>query len=336
MTRSAPFRPVLLAAACALALAVPFAPPLASPLASPARAQSAQAATAPAAAVESGTLTLVHDGVERRAIVDIAPGTTDAPVLVALHGGIGSAGYIRRRAGVTLARRGWVVLWPEALDEWNDGRRDWLGRPFSEVDDVGFLRALVEALAAQGVVDPDRVFFAGPSIGGMMTLRMLCEAPDLVAGAAIAIAAAPEGAACPDGPPRPVLYLHGTDDAIVPEEGGRIAGSFLLVRDRGATEPVADTVARLAARNRCEGYEETALPDRVADDGGTVLRRDYLGCAAPLRHFVVEGGGHSWPGMRRSGLGEALIGATNQDISATAEIERFFTAIAEEIAAQGG
>ncbi|MGF1658319.1 MAG: alpha/beta hydrolase family esterase [Rubrimonas sp.] len=298
--------------------------------AAPASAQPAQAATTPF--VETRTLVLAHDGRERSAIMDAAPDLRDAPVLVALHGGIGSAGYIRRRAGVTLARRGWVVLWPEAVDDWSDGRVDASGRPFSEVDDVGFLRALIEALAAEGTVDPDRVFFAGPSIGGMMTLRMLCEAPDLVAGAAIAIAAAPIGLDCPDGPPRPVLYLHGTADAIVPEEGGRIAGSFLLARDRGSAEPVADTLARLAARNRCDGFAETALPDRVADDGSRVLRRDYLGCAAPLRHFVVEGGGHSWPGMRRSAMGEALIGATNQDISATAEIERFFA----EIAAQGG
>ncbi len=293
--------------------------------AAPAAAQPAQASVA--ARVESRTLTFAHDGIERSAILDAAPDLADAPLLVALHGGIGSAGYIRRRANVTLARRGWAVLWPEAVDDWNDGRVDSAGRPFSRIDDVGFLRALVGALAAQGLVDPERVYFAGPSIGGMMTLRMLCDAPELVAGVAIAIASAPEGLDCPPGPPRPVLYMHGTDDEIVPEGGGRVAGNFLLARDRGRTIPVAETLEALAERNRCEGFEQVALPDRDTEDGSRVLRRDYVGCAAPLRHFVVEGGGHSWPGMRRSAMGELIIGATNQDISATAEIERFFSTI---------
>jgi polyhydroxybutyrate depolymerase len=291
-----------------------------------ATAQTAQAAVG---RVESRTLALTQDGIERSAILDAAPGLRNAPLLVALHGGIGSAGYIRSRSGVSLARDGWAVLWPEAVDDWSDGRRDSRGAPFSTVDDVGFLRALVSALVERGMVDPDRVFFAGPSIGGMMTLRMLCDAPELVAAAVIAIASAPEGLDCPGGPPRPILYIHGTGDRIVAPEGGPIAGDMLIARDRGATIPVDETLALLAARNRCEGFAETPLPDRDPGDGSTVVRRDYLGCAAPLTHYVVLGGGHSWPGMRRSSVGEVLIGKTNQDFSATAEIERFLRALAE-------
>jgi polyhydroxybutyrate depolymerase len=284
-------------------------------------------AAAPAArAWQTREIALVHDGLERRAILDAAPGLADAPLLIALHGGLGGADYIRRRAGVTLAGKGWAVLWPRAAEEWNDGRRDRAGAPYASTDDVGFLRALVGALAASGLVDPARVYVAGPSIGGMMVWRLLCEAPDLVAGAAIAIAGAPEGLDCPPGPARPVLYLHGTADRIVPPEGGAIAGAFILAKDRGRARPVDETVAALAARNGCAGYAETALPDRDPDDGARVLRRDYEGCAAPLVHYVVEGGGHGWPGMRRMGLAEAVVGVTAQDVSATAEIERFFLA----------
>jgi polyhydroxybutyrate depolymerase len=287
-------------------------------------------AALPARAWTTRTVTLTHDGLERTAILDVDEGVGDAPLLIALHGGLGSASYIRRRAGVTLAARGWAVVWPEAAGEWNDGRRDRQGRPYSTVDDVGYLTALVKSLADQGVVDPDRVFVAGPSIGGMMALRLLCEAPGLAAGFAVAIAGAPEGLECPDGPPKPLIFLHGTADRIVPPEGGPIAGDFLLAKDRGRALSAAETVAGLAARNRCAGYEETLLPDRDPGDGARVFRRDYKGCAAPLIHFVVEGGGHSWPGMRRSGLSDAVVGATAQDVSATAEIERFFEALAAD------
>lgn len=283
-----------------------------------------------AQALSVARIDIAHDGLARTAIFDAAPDLRDAPLLIVLHGGIGSAAFVRRRAGVTLSAHGWAVAWPEALGDWSDGRRDADGRPFSDADDVGFLRSLVERLAAQGVVDRDRVFVAGPSIGGMMTLRMACEAPDLIAGAVVAIAALPEGLDCPAAAPLPMLFLHGTADRIVPPEGGRIGGDSIFIRNRGRVGAVADTVALFSARNGCDGYTETALPDRAPDDASRAFRRDYRGCAAPLAHYVIEGGGHTWPGARPLRLGAALIGATNQDFSATAAIEAFLVGLASD------
>ena len=275
------------------------------------------------------TITIEHDGVDRRALIDADGDARDAPVLVVLHGGLAGPRTVRRRAGVTLAREGWVVLWPFAIGDWNDGRADGAGRPYDTADDIGFLRRLIDELARAGVADPERVYFAGPSIGGIMVLRLLCDAPDLVAGAAVAIASLPDRGACRDGPPRPVLYIHGTDDGIMPPGGGRIGGWNPLIRDRGWVEPVAETVARLATRNECDGYREARLPDRVEDDDSTVLKRSYESCSAPLEHFVIDGGGHTWPGSGPSRLGRGIVGATNQDISATRVVEEFFRRIDE-------
>jgi len=284
---------------------------------------SLQAAT-PATSVETRRLTFEHDGVERVALMDAPADAADAPALVVLHGGIGGAEWMRRRAGLRLAREGWVVLWPSAVDEWNDGRRDPRGRPYAETDDVGFLRRLIDGLAEADVVDPARIFFAGPSLGGTMTLRMLCDAPDLVAGAAIAISSLPVGLDCAEGPPRPVALLHGTDDGIMPPEGGSIGGDSLFVRDRGRVRSVAETVDVLSARNRCEGVTATPMPDLAPDDGSTVVRREHVGCRAPLIHYVVEGGGHTWPGSATPRLAGRLLGATNRDFSATRAFESFF------------
>ena len=289
------------------------------------------AAVASAAqAVETRTLRLQHDGMERRAILDARAGLRDAPVLVVLHGGIAGPEWMRRRARVGLAREGWAVLWPFAIDDWNDGRLDRRGRPYDAADDVGFLRAMVDGLAEAGIADPSRVYFAGPSLGGTMVLKMLCEAPDLVAGAAVAISSFAEGEPCADGPPRPILYVHGTADEIMPPEGGAVGGNSIFVKDRGRVRPVEETLNRLSARNGCEGYAARALPDRSSDDGSTVELREYRGCEAPLMHYVVEGGGHTWPGSGELRLGTALVGRTNQDFSATAAVERFFKALAAQ------
>ncbi|MEM6489504.1 MAG: hypothetical protein AAF677_14755 [Pseudomonadota bacterium] len=287
----------------------------------------AQAPTV-AHAVDVQYRSLEHDGLRRSAIVEMPRDARDAPVLMVLHGALAGPSTVRRRARVQLARRGWIVVWPQAAGEWNDGRTDRGGEPYDTADDVGFLRHLIDRLAATGQADRERVFVAGPSIGGVMTLRLLCEAPDLVAGAAVAIASFPQRYRCPGGPPRPVLYIHGTEDDLMPPDGGRIGGWSPLVRDRGYVEPVADTVARIARRNGCAGVEESALPDRAADDGSTVRLRRYVGCAAPLIHYVVEGGGHTWPGSTPSRLGERIVGKTNQDFSATRAVEAFFQNLA--------
>ena len=230
---------------------------------------------------------------------------------------------------MTLAREGWVVAWPSAIDDWNDGRTDYEGRPYDTADDIGFIRKMVAELASRGMVDPGRVFFAGPSIGGVMALRLLCDAPDLVAGVAVAIASFARGADCDAGPPRPVIYIHGTDDDIMPPDGGRIGGWNPLIRDRGYVEAVSDTLRTLAQRNGCAGTEEAALPDIVPEDESTVVRRTYTGCAAPVVHYVVEGGGHTWPGAPESRL-RRWVGSTNRDFSATQVVQDFFRKLAEK------
>lgn len=284
--------------------------------------------SATASATETKRLTFVHDGLERTALVDMPRDALDAPVLMALHGGLAGPLTIRRKAQVSLAHDGWIVVWPSAVGDWNDGRRDWRGRPHDTADDIGFLRRLVAMLVEEGSADPDRVYVAGPSIGGMMALRLLCDAPDLVDGIAVAIASFPADFECADGPARPILFIHGTEDPLVPPAGGRIGGWNPLIRERGAVMPVEQTLETLARRNGCNGFAVTGLPDTAADDGSTVTMRAYQGCAAPLVHYVVWGGGHTWPGAAPSGLGERIVGATNRDFSATEFVEAFFRGLA--------
>ncbi|MEM9059392.1 MAG: hypothetical protein AAGD13_02935 [Pseudomonadota bacterium] len=278
-------------------------------------------------AFESRRLFLEHENRTREALIDAQQGVRAAPMLVVLHGGLAGPLTVRRRAGVTLARKGWVVAWPSAVDDWNDGRVDSDGNPYDTADDIGFLRKMVRELARRGMVDPQRVFVAGPSIGGVMALNLMCRAPDLVAGVAVAIASFPEGTDCQPGPPRPVLYIHGTDDGIMPPDGGRIGGWNPLVRDRGYVASVDETVRHIATRNDCDGFDEANLPDRVSEDESTVTLRTYQGCAEPVVHYVVNGGGHTWPGAPASRLGR-WVGSTNYDFSATQVVEEFFQEIA--------
>lgn len=225
-----------------------------------------------------------------------------------------------------MSSRGWIEIYPQGLDRsWNDGRRKLSGGALRQADDLGFLSALLEREAAAGRLDPARVFVVGPSNGGAMTQRLICQAPDLIAGAAVLIMNFPIGLDCPPGKPVPLLFILGTEDPIVPIDGGAIKVGR---KDRGGVMPAPDTLAFYAKRNGCTGLSKTALPDREPGDGTKVLWLDYTGCSAPLQAYIIEGGGHTWPGTNPGRLLGGLLGRTSQDISATELIEDFFSKLA--------
>jgi polyhydroxybutyrate depolymerase len=274
-------------------------------------------------AVATGKFEIEVDGETRRFTVEMPRGPRPAPAIVVLHGGAGTPERMRRIAEFRLHERGWAEIYPEGIKrQWNDGRIGADGKPLSDTKDLAFLRAMITRLAGDSIIDPQRVFFTGASNGGAMTLRVVCEAPELVAGAAVVIMNQPVGLDCPAGPPVPLLFIHGADDPLVPLAGGPVivTGNG----DRGAVLPAAETLARFALRNRCGPWEEIAIPDQF-DDGTRVHLRSWRGCAAPLRQFIIDGGGHTWAGNRNRRWVEKLLGRTSLDISATFEIEAFFT-----------
>lgn len=248
--------------------------------------------------------TFEHDGEARRYYLEPPRGARPAPALIVLHGGVRVPSRMRRITEFTLHEKGWAEVYPVAK-----GRR-W--RP----EDLGFLRALLNALAAEGLVDPARIYFAGASDGGALVLRILCAAPELAAGAAVVSASLPADADCTDGPPVPSLLIHGTADPVLPFQGGETNGTRVL--------SARETAARLARRNGCGAFDAIPITDHYPGDGTRVTLNSYRGCTEPLRHYIVEGGGHTWPGNRVSRRVEQRLGTTSRDISATFEIEAFF------------
>ena len=121
-----------------------------------------------------------------------------APALVfVLHGSNGD--WIQARTGYAydfdaLAEtEGFIPIYPDGFEgHWNDCRK---AGPYAanalDIDDVGFLRALVEKFAAEHGVDRRRVFATGISNGGQMALRLALEAPELVRAVAPVAASLP-------------------------------------------------------------------------------------------------------------------------------------------------
>jgi polyhydroxybutyrate depolymerase len=117
--------------------------------------------------------------------------------------------------------------------------------------------------------------------------------------------------------PMPVLHIHGTLDNLVPYDGAgpRMAS---LVKFRS----VEDTIAACVEHNGCCRTPKTsAIP--CTRDALKITRKEYPaganGCEVIL--YVVEGGGHTWPG---SAIGGGLLGAYTLNMRATDVIWDFF------------
>lgn len=247
--------------------------------------------------------------------------TKPAPLLFVLHGSAGSGEVM-----MTVTQRGFeriadkekfIVIYPDALERrWNE--QDGM------VDDVGFLLAVADKLAAESLVDKKRVYMAGISNGGMMAQRIACEHSDRVAGIATVAGSMPEALAgqCKPSQPVPVMIIHGTQDPIVPWGDGAVAGFEAF----GKVMSARANAGFWAANNQCRG---TALvvpePDRDPGDGTRVRVEIFTDCMskADVSLVAVEGGGHTWPGGYQY-MPERFIGKTSRDIDANQMIWDFF------------
>lgn len=258
-----------------------------------------------------------HELGERSYLLHVPPGLTGpAPLLLALHGGGGNAAQFERwtRFSALADQAGFLVAYPEGIGHnWNDGRQDVQARAFQEkVDDVAFLRAVVDDVARQHPVDRARVYATGVSNGGFMSARLGIEAPDLVAAIAPVVGGIAEGLPAPTHPVA-VLIIQGTEDPLVPYGGGQVA------QKRGRFLPTEEAVRRWCAANDCQNATRSTLD--TADDGCTIELADY----GAVRFYKVVGGGHTLPGARQY-LPERWIGKTSQDMNGAEVIWKFLSA----------
>jgi polyhydroxybutyrate depolymerase len=158
-----------------------------------------------------------------------------------------------------------------------------------------------------------------------MAMRIACAHPDAIRAIAVVATKVLLDAPCenPDDPV-PAVFFFGTADELNPHAGRKDASHR---RDAvlGLSHSAEESLAIWSGRNRC-GAREPAQMINLADDGVTVRRYDWGSCAAALRYFETEGGGHAWPGARarRTILPRQTPEAVVRDIDAGQESLRFF------------
>jgi polyhydroxybutyrate depolymerase len=161
-----------------------------------------------------------------------------------------------------------------------------------------------------------------------MTYRMACSAGDTFAAfAAISAGLYVElSRYCARSDPTAILIMNGTADPSVPYEGVEVVnpqGGDPIRISLG----VQDTVASFVRRNRCSlSGQSTTFAERGESPGTHVVRFVPRDCppGADVVFYLINGGGHTWPGRPRAFAGAEVMGPTNMDMDAGEVIWDFF------------
>ncbi len=269
------------------------------------------------------------DGADRYYLVHTPPsydGKTAMPVVLAFHGGGGNPEAFVTMTGFNdLAdRQGFIVVYPAGSGA-TARRLSWnilLSETYAtskNVDDIGYVKALLNSVEKYFKVDTKRIYAAGFSQGGMLCYRLACDAELSQRLAAIA----PVGATmtvdpddCNASRAVPVISFHGTADPFSNYEGG--VGSKSPRNDRVARPSVAQSIRYWVRRDKL-GEQPSAT--RTV---GQARKQAFGPENKPnVVLWTLEEGGHTWPGGK-SPLPEWVMGKVNRDIDASSLIWDFF------------
>ncbi len=269
------------------------------------------------------------DGVERTYTLYVPETVTaPAPLVIVLHGRFGTGAEMADYSQFNRVAddEGFIVAYPDGIDgEWNFVRA--VPGYDNPRDDLAFLVALIDHIAAEHAVDVTRVYLAGFSNGGFMVQRAACEDPTRFAGFATVSAAAFGGMqdVCTSELPAPMLMLHGTADENIPWDGTGVTrnGQTIYV-----TYPIGTTFSYWASVNGCD--QDASTTDIPATETATSVRVLTVTCPAgtAVALYGILDGGHNWP--RPDLEPYPASGAINHDIDAAREIWNFFEPLSRE------
>jgi Poly(3-hydroxybutyrate) depolymerase len=252
----------------------------------------------------------------------ITPGPK--PLVVVMHGALCNAGMIEWTCKMSnqAEKDNFIVAYPEGtgpvyrgLLTWNAGSCCGTASK-SKINDIKFLRAMIDEIEQQFDIDKNRIYLAGVSNGGMMAYRAASELSDVVA--AIASVEGCMLTKCTASQPVSVVAFHGTEDSIIPYNGG--TGRWLGFYPVHTTK-VSDTIETWVKHNQCSN---TIVSEQI----DTVTKEEYTGGTngSAVCLYTLKGGRHAWPGGRfPSKLGFPLMDSkVPNGFSATEEMCKFF------------
>lgn len=248
---------------------------------------------------QPGTITV--GGLDRSytlRLPSIYDGTTPLPLVICMHGGFGSGTQVENQSQLTAKAEleGFVIVYPEGtgtIRTWNAG--GCCGAAVNNnMDDVGFIDALLDELIANHAIDTTRIYATGMSNGGFMSYRLACELSERIAAIA-PVSASMTIAVCQPTRSVPVISFHSYQDSNVPYLGGVGDGV-----SNHCNSPQDSVLTAFALHADCATLRDTLQHDATM----TVVRWHECDCQQEMLQYMTQDGGHSWHGGTGTGIGD--------------------------------
>ncbi len=229
----------------------------------------------------------------------------DMAVVIMLHGLGGSMNDVDLTNFTAIADTANLLLVsPQALNythplignmgpAWNSGIKV-TGTPLGDIElnpdvnDVGFLAALVDSLKANFAIDENRIFLCGFSNGGFMTQRMLCAQPGLFQAAASHSGTKALTLTQCSSTAIPVAHFHGTTDEVVD-----INGTFYMSGMSASVGLSADSLVNYWRIQNNAG--NAAAPVIIGNQNVSHYMTHYTYTGDKrVEYFKIENGTHTW------------------------------------------
>jgi polyhydroxybutyrate depolymerase len=213
------------------------------------------------------------------------------------------------------------VVYPQGLPDAN-GINHWNAwQDPTDVDDIGYINALLDFLLATEAVDFQRVYSCGFSNGGIFSYALAGQSSERFAAVASVAGTMTEVMIQNTNPTRPVpiFHIHGTLDPVVPFNGS--PGQYPTF---GMLTSVSETLNFWKTEDGCTSLSTSNIANANLFDLCSASKTIYSGCADHDNwHIEISGGGHTWPGTTPL----TVTGATCQDFDGSQEIWNFFSTI---------
>ena len=259
---------------------------------------------------------ITSSGAERHYLLRLPAGfgaSSCADVIFDFHGAGGTAeGEFDYTGFADLAdREGVILVHPDANKQYIDQQHKlasywnsaWEANLRERDYDVDFILELVAALKSEFCIRS--LYATGMSAGGDMVSALACLSDTPFASFAPVTYRYYNAPECAGAAPRPIISFQGDADQVVPIDG---------YGDPWFDPPIDEIMQRWATHNQCDGGP---IQERV---GSEVVRYRWRSCEADTEWYLIEGGGHTWPGGNPSTTGSYVT----QQISATELIWAFF------------
>lgn len=252
-------------------------------------------------------------------------------IIFAMHGTGMNSVRMREWSGYELDKLadqyGFIVVYPDGYKgNWNDLRKN---SPFEakkeNIDDVGFIEALVDRFGKDQHIDPKKVFIFGFSNGGQVAIRLALEKPEMV-NAICAISAnlpTPETFSfIGKGATSRVMLVTGTEDGINPYLGGPV--TLFGIQKVGTAISAKATAEYFVERNATNASPENKVfpSHKVNDPTSVELQRWNSSGKSAVELITIVGGGHVIP--QQKFRFPRLMGKTTSNFDAPLEAIKFF------------